>query len=257
MRAAAFSFRIPDRFRQIASFQVAGTGDDPLAYLRQCEWEFAAVASVLPRHPRRVLDLGCGLGRTSVYLGACLPGEPIHFVLADTSAHTGDGPKAGWDPGDDFYNDLEWTAEFVRDNGVTRFETFDILRDDWSRLRDIDLVLSFLAVGFHFPIEGAIPHLLEATTADCTMIFGARAGRYSRWSFRDRFRDVRVLRGEPGHPSYRKEHFLILRGRRDRVAPLGLRALWRLLDRAAAGSYRAAAAVSRRARRLLGPFIRP
>jgi hypothetical protein len=42
--------------------------------------------------------------------------------------------------------------------------------------------------------------LLEATTTNCTMIFGARAGRYSRWAFRDRFRDVRVLRGAPDHP---------------------------------------------------------
>jgi SAM-dependent methyltransferase len=252
MRAASFSFRIPDRLRQLAGFQVAGTGDDPLAYLRQCAWEFDAVASVLPRHPRRVLDLGCGLGRASVYLNACLPSEPIHFVLADTSAHTGDGPKAGWNPGDDFYNDLAWTAEFVRDHGVTRFETFDILRDDWSRLRDIDLVLSFLAVGFHFPVENVMPRLLAATTSDSTMIFGARAGRYSRWSFRDRFRDVRVLRGSPGHPSYAKEHFLILRERRDRVVPPALRALWHLLDGAATRSDRARAALSRRARRLLG-----
>ena len=85
-------------------------------------------------------------------------------MLADTSAHARNGPKAGWNPGDDFYNDLAWTAEFVRDHGVTRFETFDILRDAWSRLRDIDLVLSFLAVGFHFPVENVMPRLLEVTT---------------------------------------------------------------------------------------------
>jgi hypothetical protein len=251
MKAASFSFRIPDRFRQLAGFQVAGTRDAPLAYLRQCEWEFDAVTAVMPRHPRRVLDLGCGLGRVSAYLNACLPDEPIHFVLADTSAHTGDGPKAGWNPGDDFYNDLRWTAEFVRDHGVKHFETFDILCDDWSRLRDIDLVLSFLAVGFHFPIETMMPRLLEVTTDHCTMIFGARAGRYSRWSFRDRFRDVRLLRGSPGHPSHAKEHFLILRDRRTRPAGPVLRALWRVLDGVATRFDRARAAANRRARSLL------
>lgn len=251
MRAASFSFRIPDRFRQVAGFQVVGTSEDPHAYLRQCEWEFDAVDSVLPRNPRRVLDLGCGLGRASVYLNACLPSQSIHFVLADTSLHTRSGPKAGWNPGDDFYNDLDWTGEFVREHGVTSFETFDVLRDDWSRVRDIDLVLSFLAVGFHFPIENVMPQLLEAATADCTMIFGARAGRYSRWSFREHFRDVRILRGSLRHPSHTKEHFLALRGRRSRRAPGVLRVLWHLLDRAASGSYRARGAASRRARRLL------
>jgi SAM-dependent methyltransferase len=256
VRAASFSFRIPDRYRRLAGFQVAGTSDAPLSYLRQCEWEFDAIAAVLPRHPRRVLDLGCGLGRASVYLSACLPEEPIHFVLADTSAHTGDGPKAGWNPGEDFYNDLTWTAEFVRDHGVTRFETFDILRDDWARLRDIDLVLSLLAVGFHFPIENVMPRLLAATTADCTMIFGARAGRYSRWSFRDHFDDVRVLRGSPGYPSYTKEHFLVLRRRRDRISSPALCTLWRLLDVAATRSLRARARVTRWAQRLTRPLNR-
>lgn len=250
MKATTFSFRIPDALRELAGFQVAGTAEDPETYRRQCEWEFDAVESVLPRHPRRVLDLGCGLGRVSAYLNACLQDESVHFVLADTSAHTGPSPKAGWNPGDDFYNDLAWTAEFVRGHGVQRFETFDIVRDDWSRLRDIDLVLSFLAVGFHFPVENVLPRLLEVTTADCTMIFGARAGRYSRWSFRDYFGDVRVLRGSSGHAGHTKEHFLVLRGRRERAASPLRRALWRLLDRAATGSYRLGAELNRLARRL-------
>lgn len=248
--AESFEYQLPERYRQLAEYQVAGSGIEPEAYRRQSEWEFDAVGPHLPR-PRRVLDLGCGLGRSTVYLNACLRDPDVEYVLADTSASTDRTPIAGWNPGEDFYNDLEWTEEFVRLNGVGRFRTFDLRRDDWSSLGKVDLVMSFLAVGFHFPIEGVLDRLLQVATPDSTMVFGVRIGRYGPWSFRDRFHEVRLVRGRPGHPSAAKERFLVLRRPRATAPGPVAGSCWRGLDRWSCRARRAADAVHRRVRRLV------
>lgn len=139
--------------------------------------------------PRRVMDLGCGLGRAAIYLNHALQDPSVRYVLADTTCAT-DVPGC-WDhleygP----WNDLALTESFARLNGLVNFEVFDIHRDPWERLRMIDFVTSRCSVGMHFPIEDAMPKLLPILAADCTLIFGVRGRPYYAGMFGDLFEDV-------------------------------------------------------------------
>lgn len=135
--------------------------------------------------PRTVMDLGCGLGRAGIYLNHSLNDNSIHFIMADS---TGDTDNAGlWDiPA--VYNNLHLTKSFCETNGMQNFETFDVFRDDWERLKDVDLIISHCSVGVHFPIEDVLENLLKISSKDCTMIFGLRKGlHYTSASFKDFF----------------------------------------------------------------------
>jgi SAM-dependent methyltransferase len=202
-----FRFEIPARGRRLAQLQVTKSAEDPSWYLERSRRDFQAVAPHLGR-PRRVLDLGCGLGRMSVFVNAQLADPEVEYVLADTSEVTRQSNRNGWDPGEEFYNDLRLTAEFARLNGLSNFRTFDVRRDDWSQLYEVDLVMSFLAVGFHFPIEGELERLLRVAAPHCAMIFSVREGRYDERAFRDRFETVELVGMDFGDSRY---EYLVLR----------------------------------------------
>jgi hypothetical protein len=241
-------YRFPPGCRELADWQVCGTERDPRVFRERSEIDFATVEPFIGR-PKTVLDVGCGLGRMSVFLNAQLEDPGIRFILADTTRISrSEGPIAGWNPGDDFYNDLALTARFAEMNGLRNFETFDLLRDDWARLPKVDLIMSFLAVGFHFPIENTMPKLLAVASGGCTMIFGVRKGLYGQWSFRSRFRSVRLLEPLRRASFTGKQDYLVLeelRGRGDEARGLE-RAGW-ALRRACSQASHAGRRVVRRA----------
>jgi hypothetical protein len=205
-----FEYQFPPECLELADWQVSGTEQDPRLFRERSEIDFATVQPFIGQ-PRTVLDVGCGLGRMSVFLNAQLEDPGIRFILADTTRISrSEGPIAGWNPGDDFYNDLALTARFAEMNGLRNVETFDLLRDDWARLPKVDLIMSFLAVGFHFPIENTMPKLLAVASGECTMIFGVRKGRYGQRSFRSRFRSVRLLEPLRRASFTAKQDYLVL-----------------------------------------------
>ena len=122
---------------------------------------------------RKILDLGCGLGRNSVIFSKFVDG---HYILADSN---GDSSYPGW-RGDvkEYYNDLELTKTFVEANGLTNYEIFDLEHRELEELEDIDFVFSFLAAGYHFPISQYINRLLDIATPNCLFAFSIRDSAY-------------------------------------------------------------------------------
>jgi SAM-dependent methyltransferase len=133
----------------------------------------------------KILDLGCGLGRMSAFVNKMLKNDNIHYILADgnwdikTCYSTTNVPPSGWNPSSGFYNKLDLTDNFVKVNGLKNYEIFDLKNDEWSKIKEIDFVFSFFAVGFHYPIEQYIDNLLAYTTKDCVFVFGTREKKYS------------------------------------------------------------------------------
>jgi len=215
-----FQFAAP--MEEYARLQVthAGAGGLARAYADLCAREARAYWNHIEHKPRRVLDLGCGLGRAGVYFDWLFDipaGHDAHYIFADSSVPRTRGKlRYGWNP-DEWYNSLALTGEFAALNGVASFETFDLRKQNLRSLKDIDVVLSFLAVGFHFPIESYMAALLDILSKDCVLVFGIRQHRqkYTAKTFDDFFETCAIVELPPlAADSYRtkQDRLLILKG---------------------------------------------
>lgn len=204
-----FTFRHADRHLDLMREQIWEARDDIGVYSTLTRFEFAQFQDHIGR-PKVVLEVGCGLGRGSIYLNHLLSDPTVHFILADRDGRTHNSgtfaPK-----NDEFYNDLALTADFCRENGLTNIQTFDTEADDWAELPKADLVLSLCSFGMHVPIERYIDRLIAASTQGATMIFGTRHDSYGAWSFADRFEEVVFLTGFRSMDRWPGEDWLILK----------------------------------------------
>jgi hypothetical protein len=189
-------------------------------YNRQSETEYEAIKGFIG-NPTHVMDLGCGLGRMSIFVNRKLTRPGVHFVLADASEVTHKDNISGWNPGRDFYNDLQATEIFCNENGLTNITLFDVNKDDVSNIGKIDLLFSFLAIGFHFPIEESLQKFWSCLHADSTLIFGVRQKRYSVRDFADYFNECYLVEStvHDFQKQTRKQHFLVLKHPRSTNPP--------------------------------------
>ena len=158
-------------------------------------------------NPNKILEIGCGIGRMSIYINSQLDYEP-KFILLDGTGHQ---PRYGYSEINinKFYNNMKMTGEFCRLNGLTNFMLFDINKHKLSELSEVDMVTSFLAVGVHFPIEHYLDELMNITTDDCVFIFGIRTNSvYDVHTFENYFKDIIIVQNNK-----EVENFLIMRGK--------------------------------------------
>ena len=163
-----------------AGWQVSQGLKDPTFWDRHSHAEFKAVKRFLSKPPQRILDLGCGLGRVATYFSKCYSSPPTQYYLADSNGAT---PTWGWDAPTGFYNDLKLTEEYVQQQGLKQYEIVDLSTNKLETLKDIDLVVSFLAVGFHYPIETYMPILQNIISKHAVLAFGVRRNKYNLHSF--------------------------------------------------------------------------
>ena len=204
------NFKIDGEFKELMELHVSQGCDN---YDLMCESEWAVIKGDFG-NPRKVLDLGCGLGRMSIYINNTLGDDGVKWILADSTSDFAQHKslRFGWNPPAQYYNNLQWTEQFSINNGLVNFEIFDIAKSDLGMLEDVDLVMSFLSVGFHYPIERYLETLLRITNASCTLIFGVRKGVYKKKMFKKYFSSVSI-RPQDGR-IYTKEDILILKGRK-------------------------------------------
>lgn len=197
---------LSDNVRKIASLQVTQLSRDFDFYEKLSEVEFAGYNEFV-KERSKILDLGCGVGRSAAYLNMRLDHEP-HFIMADFDEVA--DIRYGWDS-DSIYNSLEATKEFCEDNGMTNFELFDLGRKSVSELKDVDMVMSFLAVGFHVKIDAYLSDLLAVTTKDALFVFGVREGQYTEKDFEEYFEHVEIRKLDS---SITKQDILIMFGKK-------------------------------------------
>lgn len=127
-------------------------------------------------NPKTALDVGSGIGRVSVFFLKYFNWTRTLFILAD--GDSGDKQLSGMRAGEsDFYNSLNATELFCKSNGMENFKTFNLEKYQWSKLNHRpDLVYSFLAFGFHWPINSFLEDIHPILENNCLLIFGLRGG---------------------------------------------------------------------------------
>jgi len=185
-------FKFPDESQGFAERQVTQITKDSEFYSAISNSEYHLISEYIDQ-PKTILELGCGLGRMSVYMNWMLQDTDIHYILADSTCDVFPAKvKYGWNPASGFYNDLAVTESFCKLNGLTNFEILDLQYGSLNAFSDISLVMSFLSVGFHYPIDMYLETLMDITSDDAVMIFGIRKGQYDVNDFNDKFSMVTI-----------------------------------------------------------------
>lgn len=186
-------------------------------YDKLAPYEVSQIEEHLPKCPDRILELGAGLGRGSIYLRHYYKEKEITFppcwVLADRDGESKENTGAFAPKEDEYYNDFKLARSFCRLNGLDNFKFFDTEKDDWDALGTFDFIFSFCSFGMHVPIERYIDKILSVCNDNTVLIFGTRHAGYSDKSFSDKFREV-IFKPSLGQAPFPVEHWLILKGKK-------------------------------------------
>lgn len=187
--------------------QIWEAKEDLSVYSDLSMFEFEQIARFID-DPRQVMEIGCGLGRGSIFLNNSLQDSRTLFFLADRTGYTTN--TGAFNPTtDEVYNDLVLTEDFCRLNGIVDPETFDTELGDWSTLPKFDLIFSLCSLGMHVPIERYMDRMLSVLSLEGTMIFGTR-GPYTQETFADLFEESLFIMGLESD-TFPHENWLVLR----------------------------------------------
>jgi|TARA_A100001015_G_C14895169_1_gene674100 SAM-dependent methyltransferase len=188
--------------------QIWEAKDNLKIYNNQAIHEFRQIINYIDK-PKKILELGCGLGRGSIYLNNILNYKKKQFYLMDRTGYTFN--SGDYNPTkDEYYNDLFLTKEFSELNGIKKPIVLDTEINNWKKLPKFDLIFSFCSFGFHVPIERYMNKILKLTDSKTTLIFGVRGNYYNHTSFSKYFKKVLYKQGVPSK-NYTLQNWLILK----------------------------------------------
>lgn len=156
--------------------------------------EVAAIDYILKTvSPKKVLELGAGLGRVSIYLRNFYGWDHTEFYLLD--GNSGEEQIAGLHEkmSNDFYNSLSASADFCVANNVCPNKLFFINAEKHFELQEdiFDLCYSFKSIGFHWPINEYLDIVYPWMRKDGYLFFEVRDTRKNSYPNEKRWKRIK------------------------------------------------------------------
>lgn len=129
----------------------------------------------LPENPKKIVDIGCGLAILDVFLYNFYKKDDITFYLFDRHKIDKEIHYA-YTENPSFYNNLEYSKEICIDNGIKEqnIQIVKASKENLSELSNIDLVISTLAWGFHFPVSIYVKEVYDMISPNGICILDVR-----------------------------------------------------------------------------------
>lgn len=128
-------------------------------YAISCWQDYQAMKDYLPQTCDDIVDIGCGVGGVTLYLYQHYQKSPrLHLVDKTEVEHF---PGYGYSTDGRFYNSMDVTSNFLVDNNVDEDDIHITETLKRGKLKDIGLVVSLRAWGFHFPVEKYVDAVYE------------------------------------------------------------------------------------------------
>lgn len=166
------------------------------AYAADMADEYAAIRPYLPPDCGAVLDVGCGVAGIDAFLAHhYAPAHPDVYLLdrtrVDPSVYYLFHERGA------FYNALGAATELLVANGLDPARLHPLEAGDDGEIPipgPVDLVVSLLAWGFHFPVAVYLARVRQILSEHGVVILDARRGTAGLDALRSAFADVQVVR---------------------------------------------------------------
>ena len=165
-------------------------------FVRGIRRDFNSIAGVLPKHVNAILDVGCGLAAIDILLSRHYTDyDPVQLYLADFG-DTSSRIEYGFGRHPSRYNSLSVANELLVSNHIPPKTIHFISPDDIARddsLPPLQVVISTLAWGFHFPVETYAQVISSAMAPEGRLILDVRTGTDGIDRLRDYFLVVELI----------------------------------------------------------------
>lgn len=149
----------------------------------------------LPLTCTSILDIGCGLGIMDLYLFEHYGRDKtINFNLFDKTEYP-EKIHFGFKETASFYNDLNLSKKILADYGISesKVNTIEASIENLREIENIDLIISCIAWGFHFPVSTYVQEVYDIMNENSVLILDLRedTGGVEELS---KFFDVEIIR---------------------------------------------------------------
>ncbi|MEZ5912841.1 MAG: class I SAM-dependent methyltransferase [Paracoccaceae bacterium] len=135
--------------------------------------EYQRLKPLLARlSPRSIADIGCGYAIFDLFFWRDFPGRVVLIDLEQSEDR-----HFGYRETGAAYSSLSVARAFLKANGVKagQITAINPERKDPASIRPVDLAVSFLSCGFHYPIETYLEFFRTAVVPDGAVIVDFRA----------------------------------------------------------------------------------
>lgn len=152
--------------------------------IRTQQVSISEIYQLLGRIPKTVLDIGCGLGIYDLAIHDYFK-DDINFYCLDKTTSSTEEKKVyyGYRQKASFYNNLDYTKEFLSINGISNENIHCLsVHSDLAvtnqmlleQLSNIDLVISIISWGFHYPLNVYLDTVNQILAKDGLLCFNCR-----------------------------------------------------------------------------------
>jgi len=176
------------------------------AYGRELAAEYGSMAPFLPESATSILDIGCGVAGIDVFLFRHYAAQAPQLLLMDKSM-TDVSIRYGYRPHASFYNDLDVALAVLAANDIPKARV-KLLEAKPGQIigqaRNIDLIVSLLSWGFHYPLDTYLDEALAALSPQGVIIIDLRKGTPGSTGLAAKTNlSVTVIADEPKHQRVR------------------------------------------------------
>jgi SAM-dependent methyltransferase len=168
-------------------------------YSQDIDDEYQTIRQVLPAACARVLDIGCGVAGIDALIQRHYGGEPLEFYLLDKS-EVDRSVFYSYQPRGAFYNSLEVAKTMLTQNGIApeRVHLLEATADnDIPIAGRIDLIISLLSWGFHFPVATYLSKVHELLADEGVLVLDVRKGTDGLKALKGAFARTQVILSTP------------------------------------------------------------
>ncbi len=164
-------------------------------YTSDMKNEYASLRNFLPQRCSNVLDIGCGVAGIDVFIQRHYAQQQVKFYLLDRSQVTSNIFYL-YQPHAAFYNSLNVAKALLVANGIPPSTVQLIEASDTYAIpldTTIDLVVSLLAWGFHFPVQAYLRQVYKLLREGGVLILDVRKNTDGLALLRRTFQQVETI----------------------------------------------------------------
>ena len=135
------------------------------------ENEFDNIKKYIPKDIENVMDIGCGLGLINIFINENLKNIKKFHLLDKNKIDS--KIKYGFSKNYESYNQLLLTKKILINNGVPKekINLIDVNEHFSFKEKSVDLVISLVSMGYHYPISEYASLLKKISTNQTIFIF--------------------------------------------------------------------------------------
>jgi hypothetical protein len=143
-------------------------------YHNDLQNEFNSMYDYLPDKCKNIVDIGCGLCGISVLLHHCYDNPFLWLIDKDEIEKK---PRYGFTDNPSYYNSFDIIKKIMDLNEINNYKIVNP-ENDFSFIKNIDIVISILACGFHFPVYFYFGRIFNCLNDNGILILDIRKEKY-------------------------------------------------------------------------------